>query len=233
MLIVSTLMRQYDGHDLVLLELVADRAARAIRQSELFEAAQEAALSLQRSLLPAALPTVPGLEAAARYLPGQDGTEVGGDWYDLFDLADGRVAMVVGDVVGRGLKAAARMGTVRTAARAYALEAASPRDALERLDRFVAAEDPLEFTTVLIVFIDAATGRTTVSSGGHLPPLIVAVRRRDAARPARRPAARLRPLRPPRGRADAGARRGDRRLHRRPRRGPRPPASSTACGAWV
>jgi serine phosphatase RsbU (regulator of sigma subunit)/anti-sigma regulatory factor (Ser/Thr protein kinase)/PAS domain-containing protein len=173
-LIVSTGERSYDAHDLVLLELVADRAARAIRQSELYEAARDAALSLQRSLLPAALPAVPGLEAAARYLPGQAGTEVGGDWYDLFTTADGRVAMVVGDVVGRGLHAAARMGTVRTAVRAYALEAPGPADALQRLDRFVAGEDPLEFTTLLVAFIDSATGRMTVSSAGHLPPLIVA-----------------------------------------------------------
>jgi len=172
-LIVSTRVRDYDAHDLVLLELVADRVARAIRQSELYEAAREAALSLQRSLLPAALPTVPGLEAAARYRAGQDGTEVGGDWYDLFAVADGRIAMVVGDVVGRGLKAAARMGTVRTALRAYALDAASPRDTLERLDRFVAGDDPLEFTTVLVAFIDPDSGRTVVSSAGHLPPLVV------------------------------------------------------------
>jgi anti-sigma regulatory factor (Ser/Thr protein kinase) len=172
-LIVSTYARAYDGHDLVLLELVADRVARAIRQSELYEAARETALSLQRSLLPAELPTVPGLESAARYVPGQDGTEVGGDWYDLFALADGRVAMVVGDVVGRGLKAAARMGTVRTAVRAYALEASSPSDALERVDRFVAAEDPLEFTTLLVAYIDPPSGTAHISSAGHPPPLVV------------------------------------------------------------
>lgn len=172
-LIVSTRQRTYGGHDLVLLELVADRAARAIHQSELYEAAREAALSLQRSLLPSALPSIPGLEAAARYLPGQDGTEVGGDWYDLFTTADGRAVMVVGDVVGRGLRAAARMGTVRTAVRAYALEAPGPADALERLDRFVAGEDPLAFTTLLVAFIDPQSGRAVVSSAGHLPPLIV------------------------------------------------------------
>lgn len=172
-LIVSTLVRDFDDDDLVLLELVADRAARGIRQRELFEAARDAALQLQRSLLPAALPVVPGLDAAARYLPGQDGTEVGGDWYDLFTLGDGRIAIVVGDVVGRGLKAAARMGTVRTAIRAYALEADSPADALQRLDRFVSAEDPVQFTTLLVGFIDPATGGACVSSAGHLPPLVV------------------------------------------------------------
>jgi serine phosphatase RsbU (regulator of sigma subunit)/anti-sigma regulatory factor (Ser/Thr protein kinase) len=172
-LIVSARDRTYDAHDLVLLELVADRAARAIRQSELYEAARDAAMSLQRSLLPAALPVVPGLEAAARYLPGQAGTEVGGDWYDLFFVADGRAAMVVGDVVGRGLRAAARMGTVRTAVRAYALEAPGPADALQRLDRFVAGEDPLEFTTLLVAFVDPVSGRVTISSAGHLPPLLV------------------------------------------------------------
>ena len=179
-LVVASRERTYAEDDLLLLELVADRCARAIRQSELYEAAREAALSLQRSLLPAALPVVAGLEVAARYLPGQHGTEVGGDWYDLFTLADGRVALVVGDVVGRGLRAAARMGTIRTALRAYALEASAPSEALSRLDRFVALQEPVEFTTVLVAFVDPEAGDVRLASAGHLPPVLVDD---DGARP--------------------------------------------------
>jgi anti-sigma regulatory factor (Ser/Thr protein kinase) len=80
---------------------------------------------------------------------------------------------VVGDVVGRGLRAAARMGRVRTALRAYAFESASPADAVARLDRLVEAEDPIEFTTLLVVFLDPATGAARACSAGHLPPLVV------------------------------------------------------------
>ncbi len=180
-LVVSSRERTYRERDLLLLELAADRAARAIRQSELYEAARDAALWLQRSLLPEALPAIGGLDAAARYLPGQAGTEVGGDWYDLFALADGRVAIVVGDVVGRGLRAATRMGQVRTALRAYALDARSPREAVERLDRFVAADASERFTTVLVVFLDPRTGVATACCAGHPPPLVVADGRAELA----------------------------------------------------
>ena len=101
-LIVSSREHPYDQDDLKLLELVADRVSLAIRQAELYEAARDAALSLQRSLLPDVPPVLAGLQVAARYLPGHDGDEVGGDWYDLFALPDGRVAIVVGDIVGHG-----------------------------------------------------------------------------------------------------------------------------------
>jgi serine phosphatase RsbU (regulator of sigma subunit)/anti-sigma regulatory factor (Ser/Thr protein kinase) len=172
-LVVSSREQGYERDSLTLLELVADRAARAIRQAELFEAARATAVELQRSLLPERLPVVEGLDVAVRYQPGQDGTEVGGDWYDLFPLPDGRVAIVVGDVVGRGLRAAARMGRVRTALRAYALESASPLECVQRLDRFVAAEEPLEFTTLIVVFLDPRTGDGDACTAGHLAPLLV------------------------------------------------------------
>jgi serine phosphatase RsbU (regulator of sigma subunit)/anti-sigma regulatory factor (Ser/Thr protein kinase) len=200
-LIVSSRERGYEAPDLLLLELVADRAARAIRQAELFQSARSTAIELQRSLLPDRMPHVRGLDVAVRYQPGQDGTEVGGDWYDLFPVPHGRVAIVVGDVVGRGLRAAARMGRVRTALRAYALESSSPLETVERLDRFVAAEEPLEFTTLIVVFLDPITGDATACSAGHLAPLIVG---RDATR--------LAPIAngPPIGVAQPGSRRESR-----------------------
>jgi serine phosphatase RsbU (regulator of sigma subunit)/anti-sigma regulatory factor (Ser/Thr protein kinase) len=173
-LLISSRERVYDREDLLMLELVADRAARAIRQAEVFESARSTAIELQRSLLPERLPVIHGLDVAVRYQPGQDGTEVGGDWYDLFPVPGERIAIVVGDVVGRGLRAAARMGRVRTALRAYALESGSPLETVQRLDRFVAAEDPLEFTTLIVVFLDPRTGAATACTAGHLAPLIVA-----------------------------------------------------------
>jgi PAS domain S-box-containing protein len=196
-LLVSSRERAYERDDLLMLELVADRAARAIRQAELYEAARSTAIELQRSLLPERLPTILGLDVAVRYQPGQDGTEVGGDWYDLFPVSHGRVAIVVGDVVGRGLRAAARMGRVRTALRAYALESDSPLETVQRLDRFVAAEEPLEFTTLIVVFLDPITGDATACTAGHLAPLIVGAE-----------ATRLAPIRsgPPIGVAELGSR---------------------------
>lgn len=197
-LLVASGSREYERGDLLLLELVADRAARAIRQAELYGSARATAVELQRSLLPERLPAVRGLDVAVRYQPGQDGTEVGGDWYDLFPVPGERVAVVVGDVVGRGLRAAARMGRVRTALRAYALESRSPLETVERLDRFVAAEEPLEFTTLLVVFLDPRTGAAAACSAGHLAPLIIGP---DATR--------LAPIAngPPIGVAEPGARR--------------------------
>ena len=102
-----------------------------------FERQQTIAEELQRSLLPQSLPAVPGLAMAARYLPGGAGTRVGGDWYDTIPLPGGRVALVIGDVAGRGVDAAAMMGQLRSALRAYILEGATPAEALERLNRFM------------------------------------------------------------------------------------------------
>ncbi|MEZ5123982.1 MAG: SpoIIE family protein phosphatase [Solirubrobacterales bacterium] len=172
-LIVSSRERPYNQADLHLLELVADRAGLAIRQAELYDAARAAALSLQRSLLPDVPPLTAGLQIAARYLPGQDGDEVGGDWYDVFALPDGRVAIAVGDIVGRGLHAAARMGRVSTALRAYAYDSASPADAVLRLDRLVTAEDIVAFATLLLIFLDPQTGAGRACSAGHPPPLLL------------------------------------------------------------
>jgi hypothetical protein len=106
-----------------------------------------AALALQRSLLPTALPAVPGLDLAARYVTGS-GT-VGGDWYDVFVLPDGRLGVVVGDVAGSGLEAAVIMGRMRSALRAYALGSADPAAALRLLDRKIQYFEPDAMATVL------------------------------------------------------------------------------------
>ena len=118
--------REFTGQDAELLQLAADRAATAVR-SQTARDDRLAAAALQRSLLPTALPVVPGAEMAARYVPGQG--VVGGDWYDVFVLPSGELGVVTGDVAGSGLPAAVIMGRMRSALRAYALETAAHRDA--------------------------------------------------------------------------------------------------------
>jgi len=127
---------------------------------------------LQRSLLPGRLPRLPGLQAAARYLPAVPGVEVGGDWYDVIQLPDGTVAVVVGDVVGRGIVAAGTMGQLCHAVRAYALEDATPGEVLARLNRFLVhvGEDE-QIATVVYAVVNPAEQTLCIASAGHPPPL--------------------------------------------------------------
>lgn len=140
----------------------------------LLERERRIAETLQRSLLPERLPEIPGVALAGRYLPGAAGLEVGGDWYDVFLLADGRVGLTIGDVVGRGLGAAAAMGQLRTAIRAYALETTSPAAVLERLGRLVQELDAPQMATLVYAVLDPETGRLCFASAGHPPPLLAA-----------------------------------------------------------
>jgi anti-anti-sigma factor len=140
---------------------------RALRQS------QEIAQALQRSLLPEELPEVPGLGLAARYLPGSSGLDVGGDWYDVIPTSSGAVALVIGDVVGRGLGAAATMGQLRTALRAYALEEQSPGRVIERLDGLAKWLPAAAMTTLVYAVYEPESGVLTYACAGHPPPLVV------------------------------------------------------------
>ena len=156
-----------------LVELVADRVARAIVHARVYDHVRATAVTLQRSLLPADLPALPGYEVAVRYLPGQEGSEVGGDFYDAFPLSDGRFGVAVGDVVGRGIAAAADMGRLRAKLRAYAFDRARPAEALERLDALSeAVGGVVTFATVALLAVDPRDGRTDVALAGHLPPLV-------------------------------------------------------------
>jgi sigma-B regulation protein RsbU (phosphoserine phosphatase) len=110
---------------------------------------------------------------AARYVPGA-AVGVGGDWYDLFVLPSGLIGIAIGDVAGSGLHAAVVMGRIRSALRAYALETADPADVLTRLDRKVQLFEPAAMATAIYAVLDPATGRLTMSSAGHLPPLLAA-----------------------------------------------------------
>ena len=163
--------RPFGQQDVELLQLAADRAALALR-SLMSQDDALAAVALQRSLLPTALPAVPGLGLAARYVAGSGA--VGGDWYDVFVLPDGRLAIVVGDVAGSGLEAAVIMGRMRSALRAYILQTADPATALRMLDRKIQYFEPNAMATVLYGLYTPPTGEFTVSSAGHLPPVLAA-----------------------------------------------------------
>ena len=166
----SLTTRVFDAEEIHLLEMVASRVALAVevRRSSVERAA---AAALQRSLIPSLLPKVPGLELCARYLPADEGG-VGGDWYDVFDLPGGRLGVVMGDVVGRGLTAAVVMGRLRSALRAYALEVSDPAVVLERLDRKLQHFEPGQMTTVLYGVVDPALTAMEISSAGHPLPVI-------------------------------------------------------------
>ena len=147
------------------------RVEEALREKEAEE--REIAIGLQRALLPGTLIVPAGVSVAARYEAASTTLEVGGDWYDVFSLADGRVALTVGDVVGHGLAAAAAMGQLRTALAALARYTESPSELLGRLDTFVATTDTTDFATVCYGVLDPVTGVFEYASAGHPPILLV------------------------------------------------------------
>jgi putative methionine-R-sulfoxide reductase with GAF domain len=161
--------RQFTGDEVELLQLAGDRAAAAVRSVNA-RADRLAAVALQRSLVPAMLPAVPGAELAARYIPGSGG--VGGDWYDVFTLPTGELCVVIGDVAGSGLAAAVIMGRMRSALRAYALETRDPADVLSRLDRKMQHFEADAMATVLYAVIEPGLERMDISLAGHFPPVI-------------------------------------------------------------
>src|SRR5256885_5310350 len=163
--------REFTPADTELLQLVADRLALAV-QAQISNAERTAVAVLHRSLLPARLPSVAGLEFAARYVPGTD-TGVGGDWYDVFLLPGDRLGVVIGDVAGSGLNAAVVMGRLRSALRAYALESTDPGEGLRKLDRKAHHFEHPAIATVGYVVIDLTCRRAEISLPGHLPPAMV------------------------------------------------------------
>jgi PAS domain S-box-containing protein len=138
-----------------------------------YEREHRVAETLQRSLLPEKLPRMEGVELAARYLPAGEGTAVGGDWYDAAELPDGRLALLVGDVVGHGLRAAATMGQLRNAFRAYSLVGTSPAEMVARLNRLAMNSDESIMATVLYLALDRDTGEISYASAGHPPALLL------------------------------------------------------------
>jgi len=166
--------RKITDEERVFLEALAGQCALAVERATLFEREHTTAETLQRSLLPDQLPSVPGIILDARYRPVTRNMEIGGDWYDAFRLPDGRLAVAVGDVMGKGLSAAAGMGRVRNALRALALTDPRPAAVLAGLDRlFSATELDEQVTTVAYLVLDPVTGEGLAGNAGHPPPLLM------------------------------------------------------------
>jgi GAF domain-containing protein/anti-sigma regulatory factor (Ser/Thr protein kinase) len=167
-----------DGHapltpaDVSQLEELAGRLALALDGARLLRQQTEISHTLQRSLLPSSLPQVPGAQVAVRYLPGAEGVDVGGDFYDVIPLPSGRIGLVVGDVMGRGVRAAAVMGQLRAAVRAYSLEGHPPAALLARLDRLVGTLEEALLVTALYAEWDPIRHTIVCACAGHLPPLL-------------------------------------------------------------
>ncbi len=160
------------AEDLRFVAALAGQAAQALERARRFESEQRIAETLQQSVLPSSLPVLPTVQLAGRYLPGTAELEVGGDWYDAIQLSNGRLGLVVGDVVGKGVRAAATMGQLRNAIRAFSLDRLKPMTTLGRLSRL--AEEVIEtsFATVVYAELDPETGVCRYASAGHPPPLV-------------------------------------------------------------
>ena len=184
--------RHYDVPDRDLISAIASRVAIAIDNAMLFETERQTALAFQTSLLPQAIPDLDGLKVACRYVPAKPletqgqgiQTQVGGDWYDIIPLAAGRVGIVIGDVEGRGARAAAIMGQLRAALRAFAQDEKSPADIMRKLDDWcralapadengvAAAGDPPTASCIYMIY-DAWSRELTFANAGHDAPLLI------------------------------------------------------------
>jgi serine phosphatase RsbU (regulator of sigma subunit)/predicted small integral membrane protein len=149
------------------LELIAEENRR------LYAEQRTIARTLQHALLPERLPKVRGVETSARYETGVKGIDIGGDWYDLIALDDRRLLLVVGDVSGRGVRAAATMAALRFAIHAYAAQNDPPDEILSKLSKLVSVGRSGHLATILCALVDVDAHRLTITSAGHLPPLLI------------------------------------------------------------
>jgi putative methionine-R-sulfoxide reductase with GAF domain len=161
---------RFTEEDLQLLVAAAERAVLAIGRAQLHERERSIGETLQRALLPEQLPVCIGATLTARFFPAA-GTQVGGDWYDALPLPGGQLALAIGDVAGKGVRAAALMGELRGGLRTAALDGGEPEEMLARLDRVAARSRHM--ATVGLVLLDTASWRLRHVSAGHLPPLLV------------------------------------------------------------
>ena len=152
---------------------LASQSAVVLRRARTYEVEHEVASTLQRAMLPESLPEPMGFRVQGRYRAATGHLDVGGDWFDAVELGVDRLALVVGDVVGRGLPAATAMGQLRTAWRALVVHGAEPGEAMEGLEAFAASTIGAECTTVAAAVIDGGRGVVRYACAGHLPPLVV------------------------------------------------------------
>lgn len=165
--------RPIDDDEAAFLLTLGRQCAQAFERARLYAQEHQTAATLQRALLPAGMPEVPGLRLRAVYVPSALEPGVGGDWYDVFRLPDGRVALAIGDVVGRGVEAAVVMGQVRQAVRAAALEGHPPAEALALASQVIRLSHEHEgMTTAIFGIFDPATGVFAYATAGHPAPVV-------------------------------------------------------------
>ncbi len=164
--------RDFDPDTRSTLTALAGLGAQALQRALLFETSMTISAELQHALLPAALPQTPGLRHAARYLPWSTGAEVGGDWYDVIAEADGAVAVVIGDVAGHNMAAAAAMGQIRDALRAYTIAGNTPAAVMNHTNHLIGRLRLDTIATCCYLRLDIAEGTATAVLAGHPPPIL-------------------------------------------------------------
>ncbi|MGW6961801.1 SpoIIE family protein phosphatase [Streptomyces chartreusis] len=165
-------LREFPSEERVLLGMMAGLLGAVVERVELSAEQREAAQLLQRFLLPAQLPDLPRLVTAARYRPADVTSKVGGDWFDVFKIADDRAVLVIGDVEGHAVESAAVMGQVRTAMASYAIEGHRPAAMIDRTGRVLAALGTALTVTCCVVALDTLDGTAEVALAGHPAPLV-------------------------------------------------------------
>jgi hypothetical protein len=163
----------YDADDLFFVEELGRRAGTAIQNARLYARERRIAVSLQAASLPRVLPRFEFVRLDAEYRPGKAEATIGGDWYDAFALADGRVAFTVGDVLGNGLQAAITMTKLRQAMQSAAMVDPDPNVMLDVADRTLRGHDPDGYATAIAALYDPRTQVTTLASAGHPGPVLV------------------------------------------------------------
>ena len=167
-----TTTQSFDDNQRFTLASFAALCANALTRAARYELEHSIAITLQSSLLPSRLKEMPGVELSAQYSPGTRELTVGGDWYDVIELAEERFLLVVGDVVGHGIKSAAAMGKLATATRALAQMEQAPAALLQQLDRLAATDPTTQFASMAIVLVNRRAGELRYSLAGHPSPLL-------------------------------------------------------------
>ena len=162
-----------DDQDRSFLEACSSLCAQALDRARRYDAERTIAETLQRSVLPETLPSMEGATVAARYLPGTEAVDVGGDWFDTILLPDGRLGFAVGDVVGKGVEAAATMAQLRNGMRALALDTSDPGKIVTKLNKLLDGYSESSFATLVFVAVDPTTRVATIVCAGHPPPVVV------------------------------------------------------------
>ncbi|MFB7276756.1 SpoIIE family protein phosphatase [Streptomyces hydrogenans] len=164
--------RDFSPEERAVLTALAGLIAQALERAQRYDTEAAVARGLQDALLPHRLPVREGLETVGRYLPGTQGMDVGGDWYDVVETARGELALVIGDVQGHGVAAAATMGQLRSAVRAFALSGLPPQEVVRGTNRLLIDLDPGQFASACYVLLDARTGDVQAVRAGHPQPML-------------------------------------------------------------